>query len=477
MANDSSTHYGKSYFDNRIRIHHDGDILNIHAIAIPMFERHTGENMFNLITTFFDIICPTWRTKLIGIGSDGENTMTGHLQGVVTRMEQAADHEIYRVWCGLHQLDLVMKRGYNGLMDGELVSILIALVTYLRAQPNLIADMRATCPKFSTRWIIMGTVARWLLEHRVRIFQHFTAESTKSTNVNPPSWWWVVIAGLSALTEYVNIVFIKLQSKDLLISQQASELQKLAADIFILFNVEGPFNEDEIANAKLQGLCCTYSRFRISYDNIIVFLYDQGMFIREVLDSLLDELHEKVICTVGDFILIVIDGIINIQAERDSRNRPTDDLPPVLPHELVRIRTGEFGIRVITKHLHQLRSSGWTDENIEQIERDHRALCLAYKVNLMFKLSIDRCDGNTSFQAGWQLVKDQYKSLRDFCGGIATVFANTATVESDFSILGWEKDEYRMSLTDLSLEGIMQCKQFKLLHSLCSYDDDLGFIM
>ena len=95
------------------------------------------------------------------------------------------------------------------------------------------------------------------------------------------------------------------------------------------------------------------------------------MFIREVLDSLLDELHEKVICTVGDFILIVIDGIINIQAERDSRNCPTDNLPPVLPHELVHIRTGEFGIRVITKHLHQLRSSGWTDENIEQIERDH----------------------------------------------------------------------------------------------------------
>ena len=52
VANDSSTHYGKSYFDNRIRIHHDGDILNIHAIAIPMFEGHTGENMFNLITTF-----------------------------------------------------------------------------------------------------------------------------------------------------------------------------------------------------------------------------------------------------------------------------------------------------------------------------------------------------------------------------------------------------------------------------------------
>ena len=67
---------------------------------------------------------------------------------------------------------------------------------------------------------------------------------------------------------------------------------------------------------------------------------------------------------------------------------------------------------------------------------------------------------------GWQLMKSQYASLQDFCEGIATVFANTTTVESDFSILGWEKDEYRMSLTNLFLEGILQCKQFKLLHSL-----------
>ena len=63
-------------------------------------------------------------------------------------------------------------------------------------------------------------------------------------------------------------------------------------------------------------------------------------------------------------------------------------------------------------------------------------------------------------------MKGQYASLQDFSGGIVTIFTNTATVESDFSILGWEKDEYHMSLTNLSLEGIMQCKQFKLLHSI-----------
>ena len=46
------------------------------------------------------------------------------------------------------------------------------------------------------------------------------------------------------------------------------------------------------------------------------------------------------------------------------------------------------------------------------------------------------------------------------------MFVNTATVESDFSILGWEKDEYRLSLTDLALEGIIQCKQYELLKRL-----------
>ena len=47
----------------------------------------------------------------------------------------------------------------------------------------------------------------------------------------------------------------------------------------------------------------------------------------------------------------------------------------------------------------------------------------------------------TSFDTAWEIVEGHFEILRDFCGGIATVFANTASVESDFSILGWEKDK------------------------------------
>ena len=95
LANDSSTHYGNSYFDNRICFHHCGILYNIHAIAIPIYDRHTGENMHKLVTNFLDIVCPEWHGKLIGVGTDGTSSMTGALKGITTRLENDAQHGLY----------------------------------------------------------------------------------------------------------------------------------------------------------------------------------------------------------------------------------------------------------------------------------------------------------------------------------------------------------------------------------------------
>ena len=147
--------------------------------------------------------------------------------------------------------------------------------------------------------------------------------------------------------------------------------------------------------------------------------------------------------------------------ERNSNNNASDDLPPTLPHQLAKIRGSAFG-DVLALHINQLRRF-WSEESIADIEQQHNRLV---QNEPPLKSALDECDHNTSFEAAWGVVEGRFNALRDFCGGIATIFANTATVESDFSILGWEKDEYRMSLTDLLLEGIMQCKQFELLSQL-----------
>ena len=131
----------------------------------------------------------------------------------------------------------------------------------------------------------------------------------------------------------------------------------------------------------------------------------------------------------------------------------------------MKLRTAEFGINVLARHLPQLRLT-WSEERISQIEQDHRELCELHRQDHHLQSVLEECDHNTTFNAGWATVDGKFSALRDFCGGIATVFANTASVESDFSILGWERDEHRLSLTDLSLEGILQCKQHELLMSL-----------
>ena len=159
LANDATTHWSSSYLDNRIRVHIDGKLYDLHAIAIPMFERHTGENMYLLVVQFLDVICPAWRHKLLGIAADGASMMTGEFQGVGTRLEQQTSHNVYRIWCGLHQLDLVMKHRFKGLMNGKFVELMKKFIHQLREQSILITQMDAKCPKLTTRWVMMGRVS------------------------------------------------------------------------------------------------------------------------------------------------------------------------------------------------------------------------------------------------------------------------------------------------------------------------------
>ncbi|KAF4133589.1 hypothetical protein GN958_ATG16926 [Phytophthora infestans] len=62
----------------------------------------------------------------------------------------------------------------------------------------------------------------------------------------------------------------------------------------------------------------------------------------------------------------------------------------------------------------------------------------------------------------------RFPHLTHFCGGLASLFPNTASVVSDCSVLGCEKTDKRTLLSDLSLDGIMRCKQQKRLGQLAT---------
>jgi hypothetical protein len=70
---------------------------------------------------------------------------------------------------------------------------------------------------------------------------------------------------------------------------------------------------------------------------------------------------------------------------------------------------------------------------------------------------LDGMDDSIGFCEGWGPNRTRFNKLCTFAGGIAFFYPGSARVESD-SVIGWEKDEYRTSLMDLSLEGIMHTK-------------------
>ena len=165
LAADCSTHFGVSFMDVRIRINVSGCLHNLHLVVVPFFERHTAANIFSHITKILDVLLDIWRDKLLSISSDGENTMTGRHAGVVTLLENAAKHRILRIWCVHHQVDLVVKSITKELDNEQFYKVTHAFSVHLRAQANLITDMKSKCPKDTTRWLAFGNMLEWMLDN------------------------------------------------------------------------------------------------------------------------------------------------------------------------------------------------------------------------------------------------------------------------------------------------------------------------
>ena len=106
-----------------------------------------------------------------------------------------------------------------------------------------------------------------------------------------------------------------------------------------------------------------------------------------------------------------------------------------------------------------LLAVSFVEEEIDSIEVQFKVFFRKYHNDGVFKYLVENTSECETFAAAWGLLHKEYPLLVTFAGGLATTFPGTITVELDFLVLGWEKDEYRTMLSDLSLKGILQAKQ------------------
>lgn len=100
------------------------------------------------------------------------------------------------------------------------------------------------------------------------------------------------------------------------------------------------------------------------------------------------------------------------------------------------------------------------------MEQENRDLLRAIAAEPTVRAATDSCKDDRSLDDGLSVAKGRYESLQRFVGNIASVFPGTSQVESDFLILKAEKDDFRTSISNLSLEGVIHSKQFSMMASL-----------
>jgi hypothetical protein len=164
---------------------------------------------------------------------------------------------------------------------------------------------------------------------------------------------------------------------------------------------------------------------------------------------------------IADFGLQLVDGLTQIQAERDANNDADVETPLVFPGDIAAMRSSHF-VEQVREPRRIMIGRHWTLEQIESIECEQRELRSSYlSDDTSTKDKITTHTLETTFDTAWNDFSGQYLHLRQFVGGLATSFASTTAVEADFSIFA-----NRTSMTHLTLEGIMQCKQSRLLASI-----------
>ena len=348
---------------------------------------------------------------------------------------------------------------------------MLPFIAYLLGrQQKLIADMGTTCPRVVNRWLSTNKVTTWFKLHRTELLQHIEAKNPPPA---PSRLWWVYLLAMQSFTNYTAATFRYIQGATTLVSDQTSAFEKLIKTFIDDVGVVGPLTQE--ANQHLDpGLHVSSGLYSVSLLQVREFLCGLARWVEGIIDEADAAQQQQLLRDIGSVFTIACDRISNICVLRNRDNSPFIDelsLPPVLPKELVRTRPRDF-LRMVCEHSFRLEHFFSGDDHVDLIADEHKELIMQYRTNEAFKLAIDSFNGgsgDSSFGGAWSaLGSDGFHNLKGFCGGIATLFPGTCTVESDFSVLRWEEDSFRKSLSDFGLEAVLQAKQLYRLQQLSS---------
>jgi hypothetical protein len=143
-----------------------------------------------------------------------------------------------------------------------------------------------------------------------------------------------------------------LQSRSIVISQQAEFINNLIASLTDLFNVLLADEAHADNSISLESL-------QISYGDVVALIEDQGSFAMECFNRLDTVGKEEVVKQVALYVMRVLLGLNNVKAERDSNNDPLyDELRLSCRHNSFQCAREHLSRMLSTCFEHNSRASG-----------------------------------------------------------------------------------------------------------------------
>ncbi|CAK9233065.1 unnamed protein product [Sphagnum troendelagicum] len=291
--------------------------------------------------------------------------------------------------------------------------------------------MGSKCPKDTTRWVAFGNILRWLLEHRCRLMIHM---ADKRPVQAPSTQWWVIARALVPLFERIVVTFAMLQFPNLVIFQQCQEVSNLMANIAAGLDIRSTVDA-ALINEIDPTMIIQRDGWIVTKDAVVMHIRDQGSWARDLYNELFDIEKQQTLQEISIFSLSIVADRLQIQVECDSNNNAKElEAPPVMPADLIKMRPGVFINEVVDQYRGHL-AKHWSADLIDKAENEHCELLVVYAHKSNVKAALNKHNKKTFFNEAWDCLKGRFMQLRQLCGGLATTFPNTTSVESDFSII------------------------------------------
>ena len=327
--------------------------------------------------------------------------------------------QLTRIWCGAHQLDLVMEFIMSNVIKERFFSVLTEFISHLTRQLNLIASMDTTCPRTIVNWwLSTEKVISWFKLHRPQLLAHIAEKQPASA---PPHLWWVALLAMHHFTKRTAITFKSIQGLTRLADQQQAALNRLIDNFIVDVGVTGPHTAESIAalDPSTHVVC---GRYAIALESVQEFLCGLATWVDTLINEVLESEKRELYQDIGLVYATACHKIDDISIYRDHNNNRDDpnSLPPVLAHELVKLSAVNF-IRKIRQHASRLEHCSAAGQ-ADVIADEHKVLIFAYQTETVLKEAIDCLSSKTSFKEVWSLLGSRLPNLMEYCGVVATLF-------------------------------------------------------